>query len=213
MTLGVGNLAVRSVSTGVSINAGDLLIVTAGTTTQQLPSPSVNAVVGILAASGSISGTNYVVVERTSGAVINTTGAWGATEVLLGTPGAFIFLQSDGTNWYRIAGDQDTGWVPMTLNTGNSIIAVPDWYTPAYRTQGDVTSMRGAAANNGSSLSTGAVWASGLPAPASDVGVSGSNFTIAYGSLAVNTSGQLALNSAAPHATEVSLDGLFYPLR
>jgi hypothetical protein len=52
-----------------------------------------------------------------------------------------VLLSSDGTNWIMNAGQQDTGWVNLSLGSGAT---AGSGFTPAARLRGTTVSLRGA---------------------------------------------------------------------
>jgi hypothetical protein len=114
MTLGMGMLAV-SAQTGASYTAtvGQLVIGNSSSAqTITLPSPSANALVAVQAGTGH-TGAAPVTVSTPSGSIIGV--GVSAASLKLGTVGAQVQLQSDGTNWYVVDGQQDTGSVALSL--------------------------------------------------------------------------------------------------
>lgn len=137
LSAGVVSLTTRSGSSSLTANYGDLVIAGPGATIT-LPTASNNRVVGIVA-STTVSGANPATVAGTN---LWGLGLVGATSYKLGLPGAYTILESDGTNWYTIAGQQDTGWVSLNLQTG---VTVGDGYTPVCRIAGNILKLRGTA--------------------------------------------------------------------
>lgn len=108
LALGVSPLAAKPVSGNYTANAGDLVLATT-TLTVTLPAASANknALIGIKL--NALSGTVTVSSSGGIGFVGDASGA--QTSFQLGAPFAFALLQSDGSAWQMIAGQQDTGWV------------------------------------------------------------------------------------------------------
>jgi hypothetical protein len=142
---------VQSNSSSTTLSRGQSVIASPNTT-QTLPSASANAMVAITA-SGTVTGSSPVTV---SGSNIQGIGLVSASSFLLGTPGAYAILQSDGTNWHIVAGQQDTGWLSVTVNTGAGYAAVSG-ETPVARLVADRVWLRGGIKNpTGSNLSANA---------------------------------------------------------
>lgn len=112
---GFGNLAVTIAAGSTNAQDGKLYVVTAGSTTITLPTPTANATVGVIANAGQ-TGTTPTTVAASAGK-INGLGVAAATSVRLGTVGAMVILVGDGTNWNIVGGEQDTGWY---ANTGTA---------------------------------------------------------------------------------------------
>jgi hypothetical protein len=152
LAAGAGRMSLVTKTLAYSANSGDLVIagVTGAPFTVTLPAPSLNALVGVVAGA-SATGANPITVARHSVDVINGVGLSSATSFALGIPGAHALLQSDGTNWFVIAGQQDTGWVNLTLGSG---MATHGSDTPAARLVGDRVTLRGAIDQSSGSAST-----------------------------------------------------------
>src|SRR5690242_14954138 len=118
-----------SVGTSTSATTGNLYRVTA-TATITLPGHSAGQVVGVI----NVSGTTTV-----SGTAIQGVGLSSATSFLLATAGSAAILVDDGTNWNIVAGQQDTGWVALTLVHATQATG----YTASARLQGDVVRLKG----------------------------------------------------------------------
>lgn len=134
-----GGLRHRSTTVNTSANYGEIIEAAAGNLTVTLPSPSVSGqIVGVVGGGG---GTTPVTVSGTN---IYGTGMWsGSSSFKLGTVGSFAILQSDGSNWIIVAGEQDTGWVNVTP-AANFSLGSGAYRTAAVRLQGDRVDMRGA---------------------------------------------------------------------
>jgi hypothetical protein len=86
-----------------------------------LPAPTVNAVVLVVTLGGTattVSGTNIYLVGSIGAAV---------TSFSAGIYGGAVLLESDGTNWYLVAGLQDTGWQALSFTSGVTL------HSPPYR--------------------------------------------------------------------------------
>lgn len=113
-----------------------------------LPQPVTGAMIGIMAYA-STTGTNPVTIQYGAGrGTIYGTGLLGAnnhaSSFLLGTPVAPVILFSpEGVNWNIISGQQDTGWVPLTLASGVSESGPPSGAPAEARLRGDTVEVRG----------------------------------------------------------------------
>lgn len=90
-----------------------------GTFTVTLPSPTTaNLMVGVRnVIDRGVGGGGPTTVSTPSGAIIGPGVVAAASTILLGSANSFVTLQSDGTNWIIIDGEQDTGWItasPLT---------------------------------------------------------------------------------------------------
>jgi hypothetical protein len=103
-------------ATGSTTAAPGQWLETAAGQTITLPAPTKNAIVAVTAASG-VSGSSQVTVAAGSTGAIYGVGLSAAASFKLGTVGASVILEADGTNWYTVAGQVDTGWVALTLGS------------------------------------------------------------------------------------------------
>jgi hypothetical protein len=139
-----------STSVSASVVSGQALITTGGSAlTATLPSHAAGQMVAVL---------NYSTGGTTvSGSSIQGIGLSSASSFPLGMVGAGAVLLDDGTNWRFLAGQQDTGWVSLTLGTN---IGAGSGYTPAARVVGNGVELCGAPVNNtGSSATSLTTWA------------------------------------------------------
>jgi hypothetical protein len=205
---------VVSVGGSVTAQAGQSLVA-APNANITLPAPTAPGAVITVRANGSVTASSPVTVSASS---IYGVGLPGVTSFVLGTQSAFATLQSDGTAWGVIAGQQDTGWVALTLGSG--ISAWASGYTPSYRRTGITVQLSGTLQWSGL-LGSGYVLASGMPAPAANVNyvLGGYNATTpssaTFPGIQVITNGQLI----APYGTggggstwQMGLDGITYRL-
>lgn len=94
---------------------GDFWIAGAGATIN-LPTPTVGAMIGIQA--DGATGASPVTVSCPVGVWIKgkgTLSSGGASSLPLGLDQSFMTLFGDGTYWRIIGGEQDSGWVDLTL--------------------------------------------------------------------------------------------------
>lgn len=126
--------------TSVAVNTSALDRHTYGVTataTLTLPSPVLNARVGVY--NNSVSG--IVTITASSGVIGGLgLGTSGATSITLGASASALTLMADGTNWHIVSGQQDTGWVNLT-SFGTSVSAGSP--VVAYRVIGDRVQLRG----------------------------------------------------------------------
>ena len=103
--------------------------------------------VTIIAASnaGSLSGTAplSIVPSGTDGFEGSGAGNYGNTEILLGTPGAYVTLYGSNGLWKIVAGQIDTGWIPAGPIAGVATGAAPDANQACSRVQADTASIIG----------------------------------------------------------------------
>lgn len=190
------HLAYRLANTSLTANAGDLIVAASGTTIT-LPTPSVNALVAVVA------GSPITTSVTVSGANIYGVGLNSASSLKLGVTGASVLLQSDGTNWLIIAGQQDGGWI-TGFASGVSINPGTGAATPAGRLIGDRVYLKGALTTTGTISASQTILGplSGLPAPATArKPILGTNSTPAQCSLGSSLS-----NGAASIASGVTID-------
>ncbi len=185
----------QTTSTSASVVSGQLLVTTGtGALTVTLPAAAKGARVGVQ--NQSTGGTTV------SGSNIQGVGLASASSFKLGTVGAAAGLISDGTNWYLITGQQDTGW--QTLTYGTNVSSAGD-YTPGARLRGDTVSLRGMLQVSSGNPSPWATIPAGLR-PASEVQVLGPAGFFTN----VNTNG--TITNAATGQTYLPLDSITYPL-
>jgi hypothetical protein len=123
--------------------------------TLTLPTAQAGQIVGVVA-SGAVSSSSPVTVARGGGATLYGVGFSGATSFTLGMPNAHAILYSDGTNWVLISGQQDTGWISLSLASG----FIAGGLAPAARCVGDCVWLCGTVHNNtGGTVTTGTTWA------------------------------------------------------
>lgn len=204
-----------SLLTGVVTNAVSATIargqsvVASPSTTQTLPAATAGALVAVTASS-TVTAASPVTI---AGSAIYGLGLNNASSFLLGSPGAHVVLQSDGTHWYVIGGQQNTGWVPLTLAT--NIGARSPLYTPAARVIGDTVTLRGGFQNNtGGTTSAFFQWAT-VPAaciPASTVECSVFATQVGTELQVVTGTGALKIDAAVAAGGQVAFDGANYSL-
>lgn len=131
------------VTTGTGTAASGECVVASLNTTINLPTPtSEHDFIRVLGAT-TVTGAAPVAINRGGAALIFGKGLSlsGVTSVKLGTPTAFVDLFSwDGTNWLIVGGEQDTGWVALTLKAG---VSAAGSTTPAARLKGDTVYIQG----------------------------------------------------------------------
>jgi hypothetical protein len=83
-----------------------------------LPTPTAGSIIGAKSTDGTGAAPATVTSAANGGTILGPGVAAAATSILLGTPGAFVILEADGTDWHIIAGQQDSGWIqPALLNS------------------------------------------------------------------------------------------------
>lgn len=122
---------------------GDAVIVGSGAAsavTITLPAHAANQIVSV--ANFSTFGTTV------AGTSIQGKGLNNASSFPLGTVGAKALLFDDGTHWYLLAGEQDSGWMALpTLWSAWS--PATGYYAPSARKRGDEVEIRGSATTSG----------------------------------------------------------------
>lgn len=198
--------SVGTAATSVTATRGEVVLASPGVTVT-LPAATVNAMVAVVASS-TVTGASPITV---AGVNIYGVGLVGAASFKLGTPGAVAVLFSDGTNWEIILGQQDTGWVGLTLAGG----VTGSGYVPSARLQGDIVRLKGAM--SGSSITAGSTWAtipSGLrPSVALNFPASQTLVSTGLAVLAITGGGVISTSVGTGISTEVvSLDEITYTL-
>jgi hypothetical protein len=127
--------------------AGESVAVSPSQTLTLPASPTKGDIIQIIAL-GTVTGATQVTVATAGGKVINGVGLNAASSLVLGTPNASIKLQYDGTAWRVIAGQQDTGWVALTMDSGVTAVS---GNVPSARRQGDWIELRGELENTSGS--------------------------------------------------------------
>jgi hypothetical protein len=124
--------AIKSASAS-AISGQAILTSGASAITITLPAHAAGQIVAVK--NGSTGGTTV------SGSSIQGLGLSAASTFSLGAVGSFAVLIDDGTSWHFLAGQQDTGWVAVTLASGFT-------GTAAYaRLKGDTVSLKGGITN------------------------------------------------------------------
>lgn len=126
--------------------AGESVAVSPSQTLTLPASPVKGDRVQILAL-GTVTGATPATVAGGGGKVINGLGLSAASSFVLGAPNAYATVQYDGTAWRVIDGQQDTGWVDLSVAT-NVVLNEPR--NPQYRLAADRVWLRGGASTNSS---------------------------------------------------------------
>lgn len=199
----------RGGSGSLSAANGDYWFANAGAAVT-LPSASPAGVLVGVAAQAGVSGASPVTVSG-GGAVMGGLGLAGApSSIVLGTPGAFVVLVSDGSGWHIIGGMQDTGWVngSYATNWNNSFSGV----TAAARVVGDEIRLRGCATNGtGGSAGIGTIVTFASPITPSNTRlfpVSLDNGGTTSAPARLDNTGHLILEVNIPNNFVVGLDGV-----
>lgn len=201
---------VRAVTTSTTAVNGDFVIATTGSApTITTPTALAGAVFEVF-----VQGDGAATVTAATGGIyaMGPAGAGGTTNgvttssVSIGPYGGYARLVCDGTNWMLGSGQQDTGWVALTLTSG---ITSSAGYTAAARVRGDGVELCGILLNTtGSLITTPATVPAGFR-PASLVG---------YGSVggasswSVSTSGTITIAVGIPASSSYGLDSINYRL-
>jgi hypothetical protein len=90
-------------------------------------------------ATSGVTGATAVTVTAAGGKAINGRGLAAGTSFKLGTPFAHATLQYDGANWLIVDGEQDTGWLTVTLINGATVGSL----APQGRLRGDEVRLKG----------------------------------------------------------------------
>lgn len=210
LAAGVGSLLLNEVpSTYAAVNGDMVAALSTGAVTITAPTPGVGVKFGVIAGFNA-TGLAPVTIARHGSEVFYGLGFMsGFASLTLGTAGSYIVFECDGTNWLQIAGQQDSGWVPLTLPAGVSALGA----IPSARLQGDVVQLDGVA-QSGSTISSGVLWAT-LPVFARSANskifacFGGSNTTgLTFMGIGATT-GQVTLGSASISSV---FDGIVYRL-
>jgi hypothetical protein len=184
--------------------AYDMVRCTTGTFTVNTPTAKqVGSLVGIVNY-----GTGVVTVTASSGVIygVGLTSS-GAASLKLGTPGAFVILYDDGTNYEVVAGEQDTGWTTVSVFTNSW--AVYTSLTIAYRLTGNILRLRGAAAGGANGTAAFTLPAGFRPQTALNIPTAVASSAYGTSSAAIATSGVVTLTFGGT-LTYMGLDGLSF---
>ena len=200
-------------TSGTAVN-GQIVSATAGITVT-LPSPTLNAMVAIVASATATEASPVTVSYYYGSGAFYGPGMAGASNFKLGSGNAFVWLVCDGENWTVISGQQDTGWINAGFASGYG--AAAGWPAPAYRIVGDVVRLRGAAENtSGGAISNANPIITSLPAPADHVAPPCTIIQAITGRLDIPAGGTSAAffstSTALAAAAIVLFDGSSYPL-
>lgn len=159
---------------------------------------------------GTVTGATPVTVAG-GGKTINGLGLSAASSFLLGTPNANATAQYDGSAWRIIDGQQDTGWVVLTLTTG---IVSGGGYVPAARTVGDEVRLRGILQNTSGGALTSPMTVPVASRPASLVAATGATLASGVGvTLSIAASGASTVSAGGiPNGSSLGLDNMRYSL-
>lgn len=193
--------------------AGTLYIITNGASafTFTLPSPVAGIAIGFKKADSGAGGNT---ITAGSGVILGPgTGSAGSASIPCSALGAYVVLQGDGTNWHIVAGQQDSGWVPLTYSNSWASNGGPASGATAagYRLIGNVVRVAGSIKSGASST-----LAFTLPAgvrPPSNVNVlleslSTGGLADYLGAAAVATSGAVTPQYTSAGFVCLNLDGI-----
>jgi hypothetical protein len=142
-------------TTSFSAAAGFSYAAGTGVTATLPASPATGDTIRV-AGSATVTGAAPATVTAAGGKGINGLGLAAASTFKLGTPWAYAMLQYDGTNWQIIDGQQDTGWVALSLASG----FIAGGLAPAARCVGDRVWLCGTVHNNtGGTVAGNTTWA------------------------------------------------------
>lgn len=187
---------------------GELSLCSSNNYTVTLPSPAANSTVAVWAGT-SVTGALPITVTTPSGAILGVGQTSGAS-ITLGAPGAYVGLYSDGTNYFILSGQLDTGWVAPTLatnwNNGGFI-------TPGARLLGDRVYTKGTLSNNTGGTVTAATiltLPASFPTPAALIQIGSVAVSTVAGIVSVTTSKTISFSGAIPNGAAFYLDGLSF---
>jgi hypothetical protein len=212
--------SLASAPTSVTASRGETLVASAGVT---VTSPAAVAEsVFVVVASAGVTGASPVTVSAASGKFYGLgLGGSGASSFPLGAPGAYAVCQSDGTNWYLIGGQQDSGWVALSSSSAVSgINASLTVSTGSVRALGDRVFLKGELTAGGSIAVGATLWDFALAyrPPNSNAGsmpcvTITSGGTVAASSLTASpVTGVVSLTTALVANQSVFIEGLSYSL-
>jgi hypothetical protein len=193
-----------------TVAGGQFLLAQPGATVT-LPPASLNAYCLVVAATGVATGSPATVAYGSGGGGIFGLGLSNAASFNLGTSFAWALLHCyDGVNW-AVLGQQDTGWVALTLGTGVSAIA--GGYVPSARLQGDTVELRGGL--QCTAPGSGLTWATiptGLRPAATVQNVTGWDTIGATTTYTISTGGLLTISQSSGSLSQLYLASITYPL-
>lgn len=154
LTLGAPFLTpVASSAASITAAAGQAIVAFASTaqTIDLPPSPAAGSVVAVTALNASGSAPKTIAASGSN--AINGVGLSTVASFLLGTSGASVMLMWDGGHWEVVAGQQDTGWQPLSLSAN----IASGGYGASARLVGDRVWLKGYLQNNTGSTDSGTV--------------------------------------------------------
>lgn len=122
--------------------SGDLVLMT-GSFVVTLPSPALSGQVLGVRAVDARTAAAPVTITTPSGLILGQgigVASVGAASAVLGIQNAYMLLESDGTNWHVIAGEQDTGHIAFPFAAGEGNLS---GHVASYRKRGDYVTLRG----------------------------------------------------------------------
>lgn len=170
--------------------------VSAADATYNLPAPTLGARFKITVDTVGVMG-HRAIINTPSGVIQGLGLAGGQTYIYLGTQGAFVELHSDDTNYHIVGGQQDTGWLNVSLTSDHSW-SLPDGYSnPIYRKAGSHVIVHGAATGgtgNGTLLSLSSAYAISNPSRFAQWAYQGTGSIFLPWGAFVNTDGTIYLD-------------------
>lgn len=205
-------------SGNITASRGQAVMATGGAAlTVTLPVASAGDMISVAAASTQTGSAPVTVAATSPSAIFGLgLGASGSASFALGAPNASALLLGLASGkWQIISGQQDTGWLSLTLNTAIGII--PSGFTPACRLIGDRVLLRGGMENNsGSNLSPGSESLATVPTPCRPASTPVTLMIIPGGSqVTIASSGSMTTTNSPGNGVFVngdvaSLDGTSY---
>ncbi len=206
----LGNGPLAPVVASTSMTAAPFTeVIAAGGVTVTLPAATAGTLIGVVGGSTATAST----VSSSGGALIYGVGisALGKTTFPLSNMTGVLLLVI-GTAWYIVSGQQDTGWVALTLASGIVASGAPT-ATPAARLRGDKVELSGTLNTSSGSWASSTTFAT---VPTSMIPQYSANFTFAADTPTTGNVGEAGgaqpgqLQTASATFTVCSLDGLRY---
>ena len=157
-------LVSKGLSGSYTLVANDLYVPNTPGLTATLPAPTQGVTLGVFNVGGTAA--SPTMVTASSGDIYGP-GAGSASSILLGASDAFVVLTGTGTNWLITAGQQDTGWIPLSTYLTNSWASAGGPGTgatvAAFRKQGNIVRFGGEVASGSSTTMSTAIPAAYRP--------------------------------------------------
>lgn len=175
-TGGIGLANYRVTTSSISASVGDWVIANGTGLGIYLPAPAANATVTVTSGPLCTSPNSPVKLWSNSGNQIypprrmNGASAEAVGYIPLGVPNTTIMFRSDGTYWYVVSGEPDTGWLTNTAATGAGAGSAQATYC---RLRGDMFYLAGYFEATGSGLAANTIFATtptGFTTPSGTIG-------------------------------------------